>query len=162
MGADYFLAFYGIKIALDPDDESEQDACGLDIDQRCIRAKSARLRTHTGRMTEGTDCFLYIGRKLASIGVEADRCSRPARSWPAAELRCCRGRFAPATTGRQIAIRWLHGAKRRTITRIKPTPGEKAYNFLAFRGLSAAPLGGKGRPQRLGLRYWRAFLAWRT
>ncbi|HRX59809.1 MAG TPA: hypothetical protein P5260_01140 [Candidatus Competibacter sp.] len=35
---------------------------------------------------------------------------------------------------------WLLGAKRRTITQIKPTPGEKAYGFLALRRLSAAPL----------------------
>jgi hypothetical protein len=35
----------------------------------------------------------------------------------------------------------LLGAKRRTTTRIKPTPGEKACGFLALRGLSAAPLG---------------------
>jgi hypothetical protein len=34
----------------------------------------------------------------------------------------------------------LLGAPRRTTTRIKPTPGEKACGFLAFRGLSAAPL----------------------
>jgi hypothetical protein len=37
----------------------------------------------------------------------------------------------------------LLGAKRRTTTRIKPTSGEKACGFLAFRGLSAAPLGGE-------------------
>jgi hypothetical protein len=72
MGADYFLAFYGIKVALDPDDEIEQEACGLGTDPRCIRAKSAGLQTHAGRMTEGEDYFLYICRRLASIGVEAD------------------------------------------------------------------------------------------
>ena len=40
-----------------------------------------------------------------------------------------------------LSIRWLRGAKHRTTTRIKPTPGEKACGFPAFRGLSAAPLG---------------------
>ena len=54
------------------------------------------------------------------------------------------GRFADASRPRNGAadtIRCLRGAKRRTTTRIKPTPGEKACGFLAFRGLSAAPLG---------------------
>jgi proteic killer suppression protein len=37
----------------------------------------------------------------------------------------------------------LLGAKRRTTTRIKPTPGVKACGFTARRGLSAAPLGVK-------------------
>ena len=72
MGADSFLAFYGIKVALDPDNEYEQEACGLGSDPRCVRAKSAGLQTHTGRMTAGEDHFLYIGRKLAIIGAEAD------------------------------------------------------------------------------------------
>jgi hypothetical protein len=44
------------------------------------------------------------------------------------------------------------GAKRRTTTRIKPTSGEKACGFLAFRGLSAAPFGG-ARPLELQRRY---------
>jgi len=35
----------------------------------------------------------------------------------------------------------LLSTKRRTTTRIKPTPSEKACGFLALRGLSAAPLG---------------------
>ena len=47
--------------------------------------------------------------------------------------------------GAADTIRCLHGAKRRTTTRIKPTPGEKAYGFLARRGLSAAPLGERNK-----------------
>jgi hypothetical protein len=39
----------------------------------------------------------------------------------AGEFVRCRGRFAPATTGRRIAIRWLRGAKRRTTTRMNRT-----------------------------------------
>ena len=72
MGADYFLAFYGIKVPLDSDNESEQEACGLGTDPRCVRARTAGLQTHTGRMTEGEDYFLYVGRKLATLGVEAE------------------------------------------------------------------------------------------
>ena len=63
------------------------------------------------------------------------------RAPSAAQPERCRGRFAPATTGRRISIRCLRGAKRRTTTRIKPTPSRKACGFPARRGLSAAPLG---------------------
>lgn len=72
MGADYFLAFYGIKLSIDSDDEAEQESCALGTDARCVRAKAAGLQTHTGRMTEGEDYFLYIGRKLATLGLEAE------------------------------------------------------------------------------------------
>ncbi len=72
MGADYFFAFYGIKVALDPDNENEQESCALGTDPRCVQAKAAGLQTHTGRMTDGEDYFLYIGRKLATLGVEAE------------------------------------------------------------------------------------------
>ena len=61
--------------------------------------------------------------------------NKPLQATPlrgAPELARCRGRFAPATTGRRISIRSLRGAKRRTTTRIKPTSGEKACGFLAL------------------------------
>ena len=48
-------------------------------------------------------------------------CNRPVSSPPSLSLGRCRGRFAPATTGRRIAIRWLRGAKRRTTTRMNRT-----------------------------------------
>jgi len=73
MGADSFIAFYGIKFDLDPDDEDELDACGSDADPRCVQAKRAGLETFTGRMTEGEDYFLYIGRRLAWLGVEHEQ-----------------------------------------------------------------------------------------
>lgn len=72
MGADTFLGFYGIKIALHPDDEDAQEACGLGTDPRCQRALASGLQTHVGRMTDGEDHFLYIGRRLAAIGLQAD------------------------------------------------------------------------------------------
>ena len=72
MGADSFLGFFGIKIALDPDDEETLDAVGDDTDPRCVRAKQAGLQTHSGRMTDGEDYFLYIGKHLASLGLEHD------------------------------------------------------------------------------------------
>jgi hypothetical protein len=72
MGADLFVAFYGIKIPLDPDDEDMLDACGMETDPRCVAAKRGGLQTNSGRMTDGEDYFLYIGVSLASLGLEYD------------------------------------------------------------------------------------------
>lgn len=70
MGADSFVAFYGIKIALDPDNEDELDACGEETDARCREAKRVGLESFSGRMTDGEDYFLYIGHRLAWLGLE--------------------------------------------------------------------------------------------
>ena len=43
--------------------------------------------------------------------------------------------------GAADGIRCLRGAKRRTTTRIKPTPGRESLRLFRPRGLSAAPLG---------------------
>lgn len=72
MGADAFISFFGIKIPLDPDDEETLDAVGEDVDPRCKRAMMAGLHTHSGRMTDGEDYFLYIGQRLAWLGIEHD------------------------------------------------------------------------------------------
>lgn len=73
MGADSFIAVYGVKIALDPDNEEELDACGAQTDPRCVAAKRAGLESFSGRMTDGEDHFLLIGRKLAWLGIEHDQ-----------------------------------------------------------------------------------------
>jgi hypothetical protein len=70
MGADAFVAFYGIKVVLDPNDEDMLDAVGDDSDPRCQRALTFGLHTHAGRMTEGEDYFLFIGRRLGWLGLE--------------------------------------------------------------------------------------------
>ena len=70
MGADAFIGFFGIKIALDPDDEATLDAVGSDTDPRCIHAIRVGLQTHSGNMTEGEDHFLYIGQRLGWLGLE--------------------------------------------------------------------------------------------
>ena len=72
MGADSFVAFFGIKLSLDPEDEDVLDACGDETDSRCVTAKAAGLQVHSGRMTDGEDYFLYVGRRLGWIGLEGD------------------------------------------------------------------------------------------
>lgn len=70
MGADAYVAFYGIKIALDPDDEEVLDACGAGTDPRCVTAKRVGLETLSDRMTNGEDYFLYVGINLGTLGLE--------------------------------------------------------------------------------------------
>jgi hypothetical protein len=72
MGADAFFGFFGIKFALDPDDEEAIGAVESGTDPRCVKAKRADLQTHFGQMTEGEDCFLYVGQRLAWLGLEHD------------------------------------------------------------------------------------------
>ena len=47
------------------------------------------------------------------------------------------------------------GAKHRTTTRIKPTTGEKACGFLAFRGLSAAPFASEEEEHDMQLKHFQ-------
>jgi len=70
MGADSFVGFFGIKIALDPDDEDTLDAVGAETDPRCKSAKHVGLQIYSGRMTNGEDYFLYIGHRLGWLGLE--------------------------------------------------------------------------------------------
>ena len=73
MGADSFVAFFGITLALDPEDEDTIDACGDETDPRCVEAKAVGLQVHSGRMTDGEGYFLYVGHRLGWIGLEGDR-----------------------------------------------------------------------------------------
>jgi hypothetical protein len=73
VGADSFVAFFGIKLSLDPEDEDVLDACGDETDSRCVTAKAAGLQVHSGRMTDGEDYFLYVGRRLGWIGLQHDK-----------------------------------------------------------------------------------------
>ena len=68
MGADAFLVFYGIKISLDPKDESLWEAIESEAEPRILAAQRAGLDTWVGRMTDGEDEFIYIGRNLGSLG----------------------------------------------------------------------------------------------
>lgn len=68
MGADAFLVFYGIKIALNSEDESLWETIESEAEPRIVAAQQAGLDTWTGRMTDGEDEFLYIGRNLGSLG----------------------------------------------------------------------------------------------
>ncbi len=72
MGADSFIAFYGIKIAIDPADEQVYDALESRSAPRCKAAKRAGLQIHWGRLTDGKDYFLYIGHRIGWLGVEND------------------------------------------------------------------------------------------
>jgi hypothetical protein len=72
MGADSFIAFYGIKIGIDPADEGTLDALESHSDPRLKAARQVGLHTHWGRMTDGKDYFLYVGYRIGWLGVEND------------------------------------------------------------------------------------------
>lgn len=69
MGADAFIAFYGVKFTLTQD---EADACEEGSENRIKRARKARLDYVFDRLTDGEPYFLYVGASLAALGVEAD------------------------------------------------------------------------------------------
>jgi hypothetical protein len=68
MGADAFIGFYGIEEVLSPDEASAVD---LKTDERIARARRSKLNFHIGRITDGRDYHLLIGKKIADIGVQA-------------------------------------------------------------------------------------------
>src|SRR5262245_58209082 len=72
MGVDSFIAFYGIKIGVDPADEDMIDALDSRSDPRLKAATASGLDTHWGRMTDGEDYFLYVGHRIGWLGVEND------------------------------------------------------------------------------------------
>jgi hypothetical protein len=69
MGADAFIGFYGIEESLSPE---EIKTLELRTDDRIKRARAAGLQFHFGRVTDGRDYHLLIGRKIANLGVEGD------------------------------------------------------------------------------------------
>ena len=72
MGADSFVAFYGIKITIDPDDEQMLDALETEAAPQCKAAQRAGLQTHWGRLTDGEDYFLYVGHRIGWLGLQHD------------------------------------------------------------------------------------------
>jgi hypothetical protein len=69
MGADSVIAYFGVRYELS---EEEMDACEAGEDERTLRARRAKLDYCFDRPTDGEGYFLYVGRRLANLGVEAD------------------------------------------------------------------------------------------
>jgi len=69
MGADTFIAFFGLRCSVA---NSEIDAVENNEDQRIVVAHRARLQTYFGRLTDGEDYFLFIGTRLGVFGLEND------------------------------------------------------------------------------------------
>lgn len=72
MGADSFVVFFGIKIPLDPEDEDTLDDWGAGTHPVAVAARAVGLDVHAGQLTDGGDCFVLLGRRLAWIGLEHD------------------------------------------------------------------------------------------
>lgn len=72
VGADSFIAFYGIKIAIDQNDQDALDALETRTDFRLNDARQHGLHVYFGRPTEGENYFLYVGHRIGWLGVEND------------------------------------------------------------------------------------------
>jgi hypothetical protein len=72
MGADAFIAFYGVKIAISRTDQDTLDALEARTDSRLRDARQRGLHAYWGRVTEGEDYFLYVGYRIGLLGVEND------------------------------------------------------------------------------------------
>jgi hypothetical protein len=70
MGADGFVAFVGVKIPIDPDDEDALDAWGEESHPDAAAAVAAGLEVWTGRFTDGEDHYAMVGRLIGHFGLE--------------------------------------------------------------------------------------------
>jgi hypothetical protein len=68
MGADAFITFYGIEETIPVD--ADVTALEERKDERIVRARKAKLDSWWGRLSDGHDYHLLIGKKIANIGVE--------------------------------------------------------------------------------------------
>ena len=80
MGADAFIAFYGLRYTLS---DGELDAVEQRTDHRVIAARRVKLQTSFGRLTDGEPHFLLVGTRLGVFGVE----NESARSVDGGELQ---------------------------------------------------------------------------
>lgn len=67
MSADAFIVFYGVEMVLS---SHEVGAVETRSDERITRARSGRLDSHLGRVTDGESHYLLVGKKIAWLGLE--------------------------------------------------------------------------------------------
>jgi hypothetical protein len=70
MGADVFIAFYGVKITINRTDEDTLDALERRTEPRLRGARQHGLHVYWGRVTDGEDYFLNVGHQIGLLGVE--------------------------------------------------------------------------------------------
>jgi hypothetical protein len=67
MSAPSSLVFYGLRFKLAPE---ELTAVEERTDERIVRARKHKLDHYFGNFSEGEAWFLFIGKKLANLGIE--------------------------------------------------------------------------------------------
>jgi len=72
MGADAVIAFYGIRLRVPHDDEGAIAGLEARTDPRLVAARKVRLDSWWGRLTDGADYHLLIGKRLGVFGSEND------------------------------------------------------------------------------------------
>jgi hypothetical protein len=73
MGADAFAAFYGIRLAIEGDDDEDLEPYEDGSHEAIQRAHHADLDTYFARLTDGEPYFLLVGKRLAVLGVENEQ-----------------------------------------------------------------------------------------
>ena len=68
MGADVFIAFYGLEFPVR--DGGALTEIEEQNDERVVRALEHRLDWWLGRLTDGAPFYLLIGKKIGQFGVE--------------------------------------------------------------------------------------------
>ena len=71
MGADAFVAFYGVRFEID-EDADDFELYEDESHETIRRAHDANLDTYFGRLTDGEPHFLFVGKQLSVLGVEND------------------------------------------------------------------------------------------
>lgn len=69
MGADVFIAFYGLEFPV-PDGEALTEIEEQN-DERVVLARKHRLDWWLGRLTDGAPFHLLVGKKIGQFGVES-------------------------------------------------------------------------------------------
>ena len=72
MGADAVIQFYGIRLRVPRDDKDAIAGLEARTDPRLVAARDVRLDSWWGRLTDGADFHLLIGKRLGVFGSEND------------------------------------------------------------------------------------------
>ena len=72
MGADAFVVYYGTRDTVPHDDEEQIELLETRQHWTQQRARDARLNHWWGRLTDGSDYHILLGKQIGVFGVEND------------------------------------------------------------------------------------------
>ncbi|QDT49852.1 hypothetical protein Pan258_39070 [Symmachiella dynata] len=72
MGSDAFVVFYGICETVTVDDDQQLEMLELETHSLIQSSKQAGLDSWWGRLTEGSDYHVFVGKQIGVFGIEGD------------------------------------------------------------------------------------------